>query len=79
MDLIIIGSQGRTYTEALIIGSVSEAIIKNSNKPILFFLKFLKILQIVFLRIFDNFNKTQALKFCSLNPVLLAWDFYFHK
>lgn len=37
MDLIIIGSQGRTYTEALIIGSVSEAIIKNSNKPILFF------------------------------------------
>lgn len=37
MDLIIIGSQGRTYTEALIIGSVSEAIIKNSNKPILLF------------------------------------------
>lgn len=37
MDLIIIGSQGRTYTEALVIGSVSEAIIKNSNKPILFF------------------------------------------
>ncbi|MDI1471385.1 MAG: universal stress protein [Thermodesulfovibrio sp.] len=34
-DLIVIGSKGRSYTEALIIGSVAESVIKNSTKPIL--------------------------------------------
>lgn len=34
-DLIVIGSKGRSYTEAIIIGSVAEAVIKNSLKPVL--------------------------------------------
>lgn len=34
-DFIIIGSKGRSYAEAVIIGSVAEAVIKNSTKPIL--------------------------------------------
>lgn len=35
IDLIVIGSKGRSYTEAIIIGSVTESVIKNSTKPIL--------------------------------------------
>lgn len=34
-DFIVIGSKGRSYAEAVIIGSVAEAVIKNSTKPIL--------------------------------------------
>ncbi len=34
-DLIVIGSKGRSYTEAVIIGSVAEAVIKNSSTPVL--------------------------------------------
>lgn len=34
-DLVIIGSKGRSYTEAVIIGSVAESVIKNSTKPVL--------------------------------------------
>ncbi len=34
-DLVVIGSKGRSYTEAIIIGSVAEAVIKNSSKPVL--------------------------------------------
>jgi len=35
VDLIIIGSKGRSYTEAVIIGSVAESVIKNSKIPVL--------------------------------------------
>ncbi|MEN2994686.1 MAG: universal stress protein [Thermodesulfovibrio sp.] len=35
VDLIVIGSKGRSYTEAVIIGSVAEAVIKHSQKPVL--------------------------------------------
>lgn len=35
VDLIIIGSKGRSYVEAVFIGSVAEAVIKNSNKTVL--------------------------------------------
>ncbi len=34
VDLIILGSKGRSYTEAIFMGSVAEAVIKNSNKNI---------------------------------------------
>lgn len=34
-DLIVLGSKGRSYTEAVIIGSVAEAVIKNSSTPVL--------------------------------------------
>ncbi len=33
-DLIILGSKGRSYAEAIFMGSVAEAVIKNSNKNI---------------------------------------------
>ncbi|MCX8034521.1 MAG: universal stress protein [Thermodesulfovibrio sp.] len=33
-DLIIIGSKGRSYVEAVFVGSVAEAVIKNSNKNV---------------------------------------------
>ncbi|MGB9710660.1 MAG: universal stress protein [Thermodesulfovibrio sp.] len=35
IDLVVIGSKGRSYTESVIIGSVAESIIKNSVKPVL--------------------------------------------
>lgn len=35
VDLIVMGSKGRSYTEAVIIGSVAESVIKNSMKPVL--------------------------------------------
>ncbi len=35
VDLIIIGSKGRSYAEAIFVGSVAEAVIKNSKKSIL--------------------------------------------
>lgn len=35
VDLIIIGSKGRSYVEAILVGSVAEAVIKNSNKTVL--------------------------------------------
>jgi nucleotide-binding universal stress UspA family protein len=35
VDLVVIGSKGRSYTEAIIIGSVAESVIKNSLKPVL--------------------------------------------
>ncbi|WP_353684613.1 universal stress protein [Thermodesulfovibrio sp. 3907-1M] len=35
VDLIVLGSKGRSYTEAVIIGSVAESVIKNSVKPVL--------------------------------------------
>ncbi len=34
-DLVVIGSKGRSYSEAIMIGSVAESVIKNSPKPIL--------------------------------------------
>ncbi|MEJ5226346.1 universal stress protein [Thermodesulfovibrio sp.] len=34
-DLTVIGSKGRSYSEAFLIGSVAEAVIKNAKKPIL--------------------------------------------
>jgi nucleotide-binding universal stress UspA family protein len=34
-DLIVMGSKGRSYAESIIIGSVAEAVIKNSTKPVL--------------------------------------------
>lgn len=34
-DLVIIGSKGRSYSEAVLIGSVAESVIKNSSKPVL--------------------------------------------
>lgn len=34
-DLVVIGSKGRSYSESVILGSVAEAVIKNSDKPVL--------------------------------------------
>ncbi|GAB6182323.1 universal stress protein [Thermodesulfovibrio hydrogeniphilus] len=34
-DIVFIGSKGRSYTESVLIGSVAEAVIKNSKKPVL--------------------------------------------
>ncbi|MCS7299908.1 MAG: universal stress protein [Spirochaetia bacterium] len=35
VDLVVMGSKGRSYAEAVIIGSVAETVIKNSPKPVL--------------------------------------------
>lgn len=35
VDLVIIGSKGRSYVEAILVGSVAEAVIKNSHKTVL--------------------------------------------
>ncbi len=35
VDLIVIGSKGRSYTEAVIVGSVAEAVIESSNNPVI--------------------------------------------
>ncbi|MCX7987819.1 MAG: universal stress protein [Thermodesulfovibrio sp.] len=34
-DLIVIGSKGRSYTEAVIVGSVAEAVIESSKNPVM--------------------------------------------
>ncbi len=34
-DIVVMGSKGRSYTEAVLLGSVAEAVIKNSKKPVL--------------------------------------------
>lgn len=34
-DLIVVGFKGRSYAESIIMGSVAEALIKNSEKPVL--------------------------------------------
>lgn len=35
VDLVVIGSKGRSYVEAVYVGSVAEAVIKASKKPVL--------------------------------------------
>lgn len=34
-DLVVMGSKGRSYAEAVMLGSVAESVIKNSTKPVL--------------------------------------------
>lgn len=34
-DLIVVGFKGRSYAESIIMGSVAETVIKNSEKPVL--------------------------------------------